>query len=70
MDSSMNVEQGESATAGQTQRSPDVPVWTAILVGSAVLGTVGAALVIAERQRSRTIRGFFRNLRTERESAP
>ena len=68
MDYSRNVEQGDGATAARTPHPPDVPVWTAILVGSAVLGAVGAALVIAEHERSHTIRGFFQNLYTERES--
>jgi len=57
---------GQQRSAREAHR-PDVPVWTAILAGSVVLGAVGAALVFAEHERTRSIRGYLEHLWSERE---
>ena len=60
-----DLERNGQGTSARNSHSRDVPVWTAIVAGSMVLGAVGAALAFAEEARRHTLRGYWQRLRYE-----
>lgn len=57
---------GRQAGLSPAARPREIPLWTTLLAGAAVLGAVGAALFMAEDERENTVRGFLQKLRDAR----